>query len=196
MQFVSKFVKKSKSKSSKGHQFTREKFENLKGSNYACTWRMWASCSTQQGRPPDLRISRQSNILFWCGIVRRPGNHRDALERRRGPKSLHSTSLHSRFRVWASCSAEQARPHDLRISRQSHGHFGRRLVRRDHRDALERLQGPNSLRRASLRCRFPMWSSCPVQQAWVAWPHDSRISRQSLTLFGRGLMRWERAGCP
>ena len=30
MQFVSKFVKKSKSKSSKGHQFTREKFENLK----------------------------------------------------------------------------------------------------------------------------------------------------------------------
>ena len=53
------------------------------------------------------------------------------------------SSLWNLFRMKVSCS-HQDRPLDSRISRQSHGHFGRGLVRRDRHGALERRPGTTS----------------------------------------------------
>ena len=76
---------------------------------------MWPSCSAQQAWPLASRISRQNHILFWRGLVR--PDHRNALERRRWPKSFRRASMRSRFRMWASCSGQRERPLDSCVSK-------------------------------------------------------------------------------
>ena len=112
MQFVLKFVKNQCQRHPRVINLPESTLKNLKGSNYACTRRMWESCSAQQVRPLDLRISQQrlqSHIRFWRKIVRR--DRQDALKRRRGPKSLRRARRRSWFRMLASCSeSEEATP--------------------------------------------------------------------------------------
>ena len=88
----------------------------------------------------------------------------NTLERRPRPKSLRRASLRSRFSMWASCSAQQARTINSRISRQTFTLLGRGLVRWDRADALERWPEPKSIRRASLRSRFRRRASTPGEQ--------------------------------
>ena len=99
-------------------------------------FRMWSACSGQLEQRLDLRISRQSLTIFERGMVR--WYRTDALERWPETKSLRRTRLRRRFRKWVSCSMQQARRLDSRISRQNHCLFGHRLVRWDRADALER----------------------------------------------------------
>ena len=61
----------------------------------------------------------------------------------------------------------------------------RRFVFPDRINTLDRQPRPKSLRRSSLRSRFPMRPSSMLQEEW---PLASRISRLILTLSSRGLV--------
>ena len=142
---------------------------------------MWASCSAQQ-RPLDSQIYRQSGMLFGRELVRL--DRGDAHERWPEPTSIHRASMRSRFRMWASCSAQQARRLHSRIYRQSHGLFGLWLVRRDRLDALRDGKGRNCSAARVWEAGFGLGP--PLLGSRIN-PFESQWSRLQLTFFLYGL---------
>ena len=112
----------------------------------------------------------------------------NTLDRRPRPKSLRSTGLISRFPMRVSFLLQEERPLESRISRLFLTLFPRGFVFPDRADTLDRRPRPKSLRRSSLRSRFPMRVSFLLQGERLA----SRISRLIPTLSSRGLVFHDR----